>query len=86
MGRWLDAVEGRVDGGPPLGWHDLSGAWATLRAVQRLAEADVEQALACAEAAIARETDPAVPGYALARHLLGTAYSPPTDRPRRCPC
>ena len=49
MGRWLDAVEGRVDGGPPPGWHDLRGAWATLRAVQRLAEADVEQALACAE-------------------------------------
>ena len=40
MGRWLDAVEGRVDGGPPMGWHDLSGAWATLRAVQRLAEDD----------------------------------------------
>jgi LuxR family transcriptional regulator, maltose regulon positive regulatory protein len=80
MGRWLDAVEGRVDGGPPLGWHDLSGAWATLRAVQRLAEADVEQALACAETAITRETDPAVPGYALARHLLGTAYVA-ADRP-----
>ena len=80
MGRWLDAVEGRVDGGPPPGWHDLTGAWATLRAVQRLAEADVEQALACAEAAVARETDPAVPGYAMARHLLGTAYLA-ADRP-----
>ena len=80
MGRWLDAAEGRVDGGPPLGWHDLRGAWATLRAVQRLAEADVEQALACAEVAIARETDPAVPGFAMARHLLGTAYLA-ADRP-----
>ena len=80
MGRWLDAVEGRVDGGPPMGWHDLSGAWATLRAVQRLAEGAVEQALACAETAVARETDPAVPGYAMARHLLGTAYLA-ADRP-----
>ena len=48
--------------------------------MQRLAEADVEQALACAETAITRETDPAVPGYALARHLLGTAYVA-ADRP-----
>ena len=80
MGRWLDAAEGRQDGGPPLLWHDLGGAWATLRAVQRLAEGDVEQALACAEVAVTRETDPAVPGYAMARHLLGTAYLA-ADRP-----
>ena len=77
IGPWLDAAEGRVDGAdgePPVGWHDLRAAWATMRTVQRLAEADVEGALACAEAALTWEVDPALPGYVLARHLLGTAY------------
>ena len=83
IGPWLDAAEGRVegvDGAPPVGWHDLRAASATMRTVQRLAEADVEGALACAEAALAWEVDAALPGYVLVRHLLGTAYVA-ADRP-----
>jgi LuxR family transcriptional regulator, maltose regulon positive regulatory protein len=74
MGPWLDAAERRPDGDPPVGWHDLRAALATMRALQRLAEADVDRGVACAESAVALEPDPALPGYVLVRHLLGTAY------------
>ena len=74
MGPWLDAAERRPDGDPPVGWHDLRAALATMRALQRLAEADVDRGVACAESAVTLEPDPALPGYVLVRHLLGTAY------------
>ena len=80
MGPWLDAAERRPDGDPPVGWNDLRAALATMRALQHLAEADVERGVACAESAVAREPDPALPGYVLVRHLLGTAYLA-ADRP-----
>jgi LuxR family maltose regulon positive regulatory protein len=74
MGPWLDAAEKQPDGVAPVGWHDLRAAIATMRALQRLTEADVDRGVTCAESAVALESDPALPGYVLVRHLLGTAY------------
>jgi len=75
MDPWLDAAERLItDDVPPLdGWHSLRGAALTMRAVQRQAEADIPEAVLCAEGAVERETDATVPGYVVARLILGVA-------------
>jgi len=44
-----------------------------MRAVQRQAEADILEAVLCAEQAVKQETDATVPGYVVARLILGGA-------------
>jgi LuxR family maltose regulon positive regulatory protein len=75
MGEWLDAAEQSTLAGtdPPLGWHSLPGALRTLRAMQKLAAMEVEESIVLARRGVELESDPAVAGYVLARHLLGTA-------------
>lgn len=77
MVPWLDAADealpdDRAD--PPPGWHTLPGAVATLRAMQVLVTSDVSDSFALADRGVELESDPALPGYVLARNVLGTAY------------
>jgi LuxR family maltose regulon positive regulatory protein len=76
MGRWLDAAEQSMtdDADPPLGWHSLPGALCSLRAMRKLAAAEVKECIVLADRGVEFEPDPAVPGYVLARHVLGTAH------------
>jgi LuxR family maltose regulon positive regulatory protein len=73
MGPWLDAADALIEGDEPglAGWRSLRGAWATMRAVSRQVEGDIEGGLACAQLAVRLETDCALPGYVVARLILG---------------
>ena len=86
MGRRRDAVEGRVDGGPPQGWHDLSGAWATLRGCSASPKPTSSRRWPVQKSPSPGRPTPPCPDM----RWLGTCSerptSPPTDRPRRCPC
>jgi len=76
MEPWLDAAEPLItDDAPGVAeWHDLRAALATMRAIFLLSQAETDGALSHAQNAVELETDPRVPGYALCRHILGTAY------------
>jgi LuxR family maltose regulon positive regulatory protein len=73
MGPWLDAAEKLItdDSLSLEGWHSLRAVAATMRAVQQQAGADIAGALAYARDAVGLETDPALPGYVLARLIHG---------------
>jgi len=78
MTPWLDAAESQItQDSPPLeAWHSLRGAMATLRAVEvGIARADNEAALAWATQGVELESDPAVPGYVMARTVMGAMLS-----------
>jgi LuxR family maltose regulon positive regulatory protein len=76
MGRWLDAAEQSItdNADPPLGWHSLAGALSSLRAMQKLAATEVKECIVLAGRGVELESDPVLPGYVLARHVLGTAH------------
>lgn len=83
MAPWLDAAELSLDGDdaePPPGWHTSPGAVLTLRAIEQLATSNVSESLTLAERGVEQESDPALPGYVMARNVLGTAYVA-DDRP-----
>jgi LuxR family maltose regulon positive regulatory protein len=74
MKGWLDAAEPSItaDAAGVPEWHDQRAAVATLRAIYLLSRSDTEGARRQAGVAVRLETDPAVPGYAVCRHILGT--------------
>ncbi len=74
MGPWLDAADVFVtdDAEPLAGWNSLRAAWATMRAVQRQSEADLDDALRWSQLAVSQETDASLPGYVVSRLILGT--------------
>ena len=76
IGSWLDAAErpSADDPAPPYGWSSLSGCVSTLRSVQMLATSPGPDSIAFAERGVRLESDPALSGYVLARHVLGTSY------------
>ncbi len=76
IGSWLDAAERRSvdDLDPPDGWSSLGGCVSTLRSVQLLATSPGPASIAFAERGVRLESDPALPAYVLARHVLGTSY------------
>jgi LuxR family maltose regulon positive regulatory protein len=73
MGPWLHLADPLIDEDLPGlgGWHSLQGASSTLRAVLRQAEGDVAGGLVSAERAVHLEDDPGLPGYVVARLILG---------------
>ncbi|MET0966174.1 MAG: LuxR C-terminal-related transcriptional regulator [Nakamurella sp.] len=78
MTPWLDAADSLItDDSPALaGWRSLRGAAATLRAVEvSIGHADTAAALDSARLAVQLETDPAVPGYVMARTVIGAMLS-----------
>jgi LuxR family transcriptional regulator, maltose regulon positive regulatory protein len=76
LGRWLDAAEPYAtdDIDPPQGWHRLTGALSSLRGLHLLVRSEVAAALTNAARGVAAESDQTLPGYVLARHILGTSY------------
>ena len=76
LGRWLDAAEPNAtdDIDPPQGWHSLTGALSSLRGLHLLVRSQVDGALTIAARGVAAESDQTLPGYVLARHILGTGY------------
>ena len=78
MTPWLDAADSLItDDSPALdGWHSIRGAAATLRAVEvGIARGDSAAAMASATAAVELESDPTLPGYVMARTVVGAMLS-----------
>ncbi len=74
MGPWLDAAERLIsdDTAPLEGWGSLRGAQLTMRAVHvSIVGADADAAVAMAFESVELETDPMLPGYVVARTILG---------------
>ena len=64
LGRWLDAAEPNAtdDIEPPQGWHSLTGALSSLRALHLLVRSQVDAALTVAARGVAAESDRDVAG------------------------
>lgn len=78
MAPWLDAAErfSMDQGAAALGWSSLRGAVLTMRArYNGTAGADDPTALRHAEEAVRVEVDPTLPGYVVARTVLGITLS-----------
>jgi LuxR family maltose regulon positive regulatory protein len=73
MRPWLDRADACIDdpGSRLDGWQSLRGAAATLRAVLQQSVGDVQGALTHARAGVDLEADAGLPGYVLARFILG---------------